>query len=415
MNIYIFTNFRILPYLSLLNELIKNRKKDQLVLLSRESFYAFDYGEYLPFWNKKVKIFLLRFFSKVLIIDSNQYIKQEAIDYTGIISSLKSITNDSCADKFKYPDLFSMLYNSAVGAYNVQIYLENLTKSYELFLFNGRGASQFQIALFASRKNIKISYFEYGHSSIDGYKIFPYSPHSLLKIGFDLTGLFKSQIESYVLTLNQKNIANKIITEKLSNNFTSNLEHSDLKFDIIVFLGSDHEYTGVSEEISGIRFRGNLELCKYAFDKYGNSSRIAVRAHPNQLVDCSAFFTNKKIRDYCQSRNIVFFDYDSKISSHSLIRNCKIVVTEYSSICYDAIYLEKEVDILGEHDLKIILAEMPNEIKSLGPKEIKFYVAYLKYLESNLYFYSFSIMFKIICLFFTKLERKYILRTELVK
>ena len=90
-------------------------------------------------------------------------------------------------------------------------------------------------------------------------------------------------------------------------------------------------------------------------------------------------------------------------------------MTEYSSISFDAIYLEKEVDIMGDLDLKVILSEMPIEIKSLGPTEIKYYVAYLKYLEDYLYFRSFNFMFKIICLFFTVLERKYILRSELIK
>jgi hypothetical protein len=415
MNIYLLTNFRILPYLSILFELIRNRKKDQLVILSRESLNSFDYGEYLPYWNKKLKLFFLRILYRVLIIDSIQHIKQGEIDSTGIISSLMSITNDSLADEFKYPHLYQMLYKSAIGAYSVQLYLEKLKNIYELFLFNGRGSSQFQIALFASRNNVKVSYFEYGYSSIKGYKLFPYSPHSLLKIGLDLINIFKCQSEPFVLSLEQKKIANKIISEKLGNSFTFNLEHSKLSFDIVVFLGSDHEYTGISREISGISFRGNLELCKYAFDKYGHSSSIAVRAHPNQRNDCSAFITNKKIRDYCQLRNIVFFDYDSKISSHSLIRNSKIVVTEYSSICYDAIYLEREVDIFGEHDLKIILCKMPNEIISLGPKEVKFYVAYLKYLEEYLYFHPFNFFFKFFCLFFTIIERRYTLKSELIK
>jgi hypothetical protein len=415
MNIYIITNYRILPYLAILNELIKNRKKAKLVLISRETLYYFDYGEYLPSWNKRLKIFFLRFFCKVLILNSRNPKAEEEIDPTGLISSLMSITNDSNANKIKYPELYFNFYKLAIGAYNVQLYLERLEVPFELFLFNGRGASQFQIALYATRNNIKISYFEYGNSLIKGYKLFPYIPHSLFNIGLDLIKIYNADNKSRILSLEQKSIANNIISEKLNNVFTYNLVKTDYAFDVVVFLGSDHEYTGLSEEISNFRLLGNLKLCDYAYNKYGSNNTLAVRAHPNQQVDPSAKLTNNIIKNFCKSNGIVFFDYDSRVSSHSLIKNCSIVVTEYSSISFDAIYLEKELDILGDSDLKAILSQMPIEIKSLGPKEIKFYVAYLKYLEIDLYFHSFNFMFKIICLFFTTIEKKYILKSALIK
>ena len=414
MNIYIITNFRILPFLSIFYEVLKNKKITKVVLLSRESLKSFDYGEYMPLWNKKLKIFFLSLFTKVLIIDTKCNLDEE-IDTTGIISSLVSITSDSNADKFKYPELYTNFYNLAKGAYSVQLFLDGLKIPYELFLFNGRGASQFSIALYASRNHIKTSFFEYGNSSYMGYKLFPYTPHSSMKIGQDLNIHFKKKNKSNFLTPNQKKLALELIDEKLNNIFTQNLSITDLNYDVLVFLGSDHEYTGVSEEISNFRILGNLKLCEYAYNKYGSKYTIAVRAHPNQKVDPSANFTNQKIKDFCETRGIVFFNYDSTISSHSLIKNCKIVVTEYSSISYDAIYLEKEVDIMGDLDLKVILSELPIEIKTLGPIEVKLYVAYIKHLESNLHFVSFNLVFKYICFFLTIIERKFFFKSDFIK
>jgi hypothetical protein len=404
MKIYVLSNFRILAYLSILNELIKNRKKSNLVVLSRESINCIDYGEYLPKWNKKFKTYFLSLFFKVSIIETLNLPSENELDKTGLISSLMSITNDSGANSFKYPHLYNTLYKSAIGAYNVQIFLSQVKYNYELFLFNGRGASQFQISLFAFRNKIKTSYFEYGNSSSSGYKLYPYSPHSLLDIGRDLVNLFKINNNFSALNNQQKNLAIKIINEKLNNPFTKKLESTNLKFDVIVFLGSDHEYTGVSEEIVNVRLYGNFELCKYAFEKYGKQKSIAVRAHPNQIIDCSASRTNNLIREFCAKNEIVFFEPESKISSHSLIENSDIVVAEYSSISFDAIYLEKKVDILGDLDLKIILDEIPEKIKSLGPREISYYVAYVKSLESYLYFYKFNFILNFICKVFSKFE-----------
>ncbi len=159
MKIYILTNFRILPYLSILQELIKNSKNKKLILISRESIIGFDYGEYLPLWNKKLKVFFLKIFYNVIIVETLNFPNEEEVDKTGIISSLMSITCDSGANKNKYPILYNNLYKIALGAYNIELYLKKINLKYELFLFNGRGAPQFHISLFASRNNIKISYF----------------------------------------------------------------------------------------------------------------------------------------------------------------------------------------------------------------------------------------------------------------
>jgi hypothetical protein len=413
MKIYILTNFRILPYLSILQELIKNSKNKKLILTSRESITGFDYGEYLPLWNKKLKVFFLKIFYNVIIVETVNFPNEEEIDKTGIISSLMSITCDSGANKNKYPILYNNLYKIALGAYNIELYLKQINLKYELFLFNGRGAPQFHISLFASRNNIKISYFEYGNSSYSGYKLYPYPPHSLLDIGRDISNLYKNNNKSIFLNDKQIKIAQKLITEKLNNQFTKNLEATDLKFDVVVFLGSDHEYTGVSEEIVNVKLYGNFNLCKYAFEKYGNNYKIAVRAHPNQIVDCSATNTNSVIRDFCNRNGIVFFEPESHVSSHSLIKNSKIVVVEYSSISYDAIYLGKKVDILGDLDLKVILKEMPTQIRNSNANEISNYVAYVKYLESFIHFRKFSLFFKIISRLFTIIEKRIQIKFEL--
>ncbi|MBT8568917.1 hypothetical protein G6705_03015, partial [Polynucleobacter paneuropaeus] len=179
---------------------------------------------------------------------------------------------------------------------------------------------------------------------------------------------------------------------KLSNKFTKFYENSEVpNYDVVVFLGSDHEYTCLDEDISGLKFKGNYYLVEAAIAKYGGIKSIAVRAHPNQAQDISYQKTLLPIMDLCTKCNVVFFGPSSNISSHELIKKSSIVMVEFSSIANDAILLGKEVDIIGNLDLKVILSEA-NKKYSMAQGELSGFIGEILSLYDDMYFMKFSLI-----------------------
>lgn len=289
-----------------------------------------------------------------------------------------------------------MLYDSALGAKEIATYItKNKGEIDRVYIFNGRTASSYPIARECYDHDVPMAYYEYASSPYSGYRLYPYVPHSTKRLGYDIISFSRSSIKSipemYLAGLKWRQ-------NKLNNPYVSRLkEKSKLKYDVVVFLGSDHEYTCIDEDISGFKYIGNLGLVKAVIDKYAKNYAIAVRAHPNQINDKNWRFTLKELTELCKENNVDFISPQSNISSYDLINNTKIVAIEYSSIAYDAIFLGKKVDIFGELDLKEFLSQVP--VAYLEDSEyISSYVSEAMALYDDLFYIPFKKTEKFLCL-----------------
>jgi hypothetical protein len=407
-NIYLITNFRITPLLAIFHLIRSNPLDEHLVVSSERWIENYDYGEFLPKWQKKIRLFFLRILtkSKVVIIPSSKNQKNYKLsDLLGIESSLKSITCDSAATPEKYLDIWTNFEGLTIGAIDVVNYLKSEIGDFKFFLFNGRGASQFPIALYAFDNKIKINYIEYSYNSYVGFNLLPFSVHNSRSMGIECVN--QMRLKNFYLSGVERKHLKRVIYDKINNNYESQLnESSEKKFQIVVFLSSDHEYQALHEGVTGFIWKGNLALCEYAFKKYGSIMSIAVRAHPNQRIDINATAIQSELREYCMQNSITYIEADSNISSHHLILHSEMVVVEYSSVAYDAIYLGKSVDIFGEMGLKYVLQAIPAQIKALGTEETAVQVASSALIERNIYLREFGLFYRLLSRFIGAIESR---------
>ena len=163
-------------------------------------------------------------------------------------------------------------------------------------------------------------------------------------------------------------------------------------YDIVVFLGSDHEYTNLQTEIVKMKAIENIGLVEHVLKKYGSNKKIAVKAHPNQRNDPSSLVSLKPIMDLCKTNGYTYFGPESGVSSYDLIRNSSLVIVEYSSIVLDAIFLGANVEVVGDRDLKVILKQLV-EIDKIAPGDIKYHVREIMTLYNELFFHRFQSIF----------------------
>ena len=93
-------------------------------------------------------------------------------------------------------------------------------------------------------------------------------------------------------------------------------------------------------------------------EKYGAGKKYCVRCHPNHRKDPSFRKALSAVKIYCEERFIDFFDPESEVSSHRLIRHAGLVAVDISSIAIDAIILGRKVDFFGESTGSVIYNEL---------------------------------------------------------
>lgn len=201
----------------------------------------------------------------------------------GIQSSLSSVTCDTLCSKSKYPNYWQILCLRALGAESISRLLkdEGFTS---LIIFNGRTASSSSIVSTAYSEGISIYYYEMSQIS-RSFSFYPHAPHALNKLSRDVAYdyLYQGRI------LNICNLFSPFVPS--SSCFSSlTTDSSDQRYETVVLLGSDHEYTNIMEMIVGISFHGNQKLIMFAHDvlkSISDSYPVVVRAHPNMRNDPS--------------------------------------------------------------------------------------------------------------------------------
>ncbi|MEI8129698.1 MAG: hypothetical protein WCG95_08810 [bacterium] len=392
MRIVIISDLRVHLILSALFIFGKSKNlKSSKLLISERIIDNNDFGDFFPVWYKTIKFLILKLIFNINVIPKNNLTNIEEEDKLGIISSLCSITNDSLADRSIYPNLYESLSNLTKGAKEISQFID-LYQINEIYLFNGRTSSSEAIVRHCYSKNIQVNYYEYG--SIFGYNflLMPFPIHNAYKLTSVLIEFYKNNIFSNPFIFNA---GKKFASNKLNNSYTNNyILQVEKEYDIAIFLCSDHEYTNVNPDIIGINPIGNFELCKKVVEKYGANKKYAVRAHPNQKNDPSYEQVILPILEFCKEKKIDFYGPASNISSYSLIKKCKIVAIELSSIGIDATLLGFEVDVFGNNNLKAIFDTMPEYIKSNAQLRRE-YVSEILGLSNFIYQIEFSLKYKL--------------------
>ena len=354
----ILTDLRILPLLTACY--LSTKEKDSVIIFSEYSLSGFDHGFAFPYWYNRIKIFIISFFFNVKILKSQQVYSEPGDDeMIGILSSLVSMTNDSCADKSKYPILFQKLLFSYNASISIKNFINNINSFSELYIFNGRTASSEPLLRFFFHSHIKLNFYEYPLVFSPAYTLYDFPIHDNYQYGLKLFSFYKN------LTYNVLVEDSKLyISNKLNNQYARlyNSVNTVPKFDIIIFLGSDHELIFLNKEISNNIILTNHELIAKTIEKFGNQYTFAVRSHPNQRNDPSFIKNMFELESFCTNNNIIFYSPDSNISSYQLILNCQFVVVGYSSIAEDAIYLGKKVIFFGNSDISAVINQLPKNI-----------------------------------------------------
>lgn len=400
--IIVVNDFRVIPFTAALDIYSKFKNQYECEILISDRFFRYsDYGSVLPEYYKKIKYIFTALLFKIKIIPISEETILSDNHYVGVNSSLKSSTLDSSASEIKYPEIYNCLLEMCKGAVEICDYISKQTNIKYVVLFNGRGAPQFPISHFCFYNNVNIIYYEFSELNYK-YLFSPHAPHANLLIGKNLIKYRKNTlIPQYKLCMNGQDWVSKQLSNVYTLNYT---ENSDRNYAAVIFLGSDHEYTGLDPEISGYIYKGNFELVKYAYEKYGKIGKLCVRAHPNQRVDVSHEIVLKEIVEYCENFNISFFGPESKISSYDLIMKSSVVVVEYSSIAYDAFFLNAKVDIFGDLDLKIMIDPFFNPI--LGSNKLKRFTAETLSLKKELFNLEFNFLNKLVVFSFRYFEKK---------
>jgi hypothetical protein len=353
----VLTDLRILPLLTAcyLSKKIKNSG----IVFSEFSLACFDFGFTFPKWYNKFKIFIISLFFNIKILKISKQINEpDESELICILSSMVSMTNDSLADKVKYPKLYLKLLLSYNASISIKKYLMDVDTLEEIYLFNGRTASSEPILRFFFNSSVRILFYEYPLIFSASYTLYDFPIHDNYKYGCSLYQFYKLGLKPNFVTNTNEYIANK-----LNNKFTQFYKSSEsLKFDIVIFLGSDHELIFLNKEINNNIVFTNLELIQHTVKKFGNNFSYAVRSHPNQRNDPSFLKLVPLIEEYCQLNNVAFFRPDSDVSSYELINNCNLVVVGYSSIAEDAIYLGKKVEFMGNSDISAIIDQLPSRV-----------------------------------------------------
>ena len=368
--IIIVSDFRTLPLEAAISLYVQNKNHNAELWIPEESLSNNDFGQSDSELQKRLKILIIRCIAKTTIIKSNH--DQKIDDTTGIESSLTSITHNSRATKSEHPELWESL---ASLNRNAQTISEKLSASdcNNVFIFNGRLASTYEISKTCKKHNINAYFYEY--SSIRSrfgqkYKLLSYPPHNMKRWGASILETYHRSVSDF---LSMQKLGQSYKDEKFSNKFThAYSESTSKKYNATIFLSSPHEYSALNNELCDIDNIDPLELVRSVNEETSSNAQIAVRCHPNQAKDPSWKEEFDDLINYCNKNKIDFYPPDSDISSYSLIDKSEDTVVDLSSIGIDAFLMGKNVKIYGSPFFKDIVEYLlkNSQQKGLNPLEL---------------------------------------------
>jgi hypothetical protein len=400
LNLIILNDLRSVPILAALK--LRHNIPSSSFLAHNSLFENREYADYTNIaWKAVLKYVLIIFFGLKIIKASAKYLIND--ECMGLQSSLFSITEDSSATEDKYPNIFGQVKRLAMGSKDVVEFLKKYNKA-NIYIFNGRTASSYLISKFCVVNNFPLFYYEYaGHCN--GFRLFPVAPHASGKLGELICTYYRYGLYNMA---DLRVASNKLREDKLNSTFSkSNKKDPIMKYDIVIFLGSDFEYTAVDFEICDVKWIGNLNFCKSIIEKYGENSTYAIRCHPNSASDPNWGWLYEELKKSLSEFgcHIDVYGPDVAVDSHKLILDAKRVVTDLSTISLDAIFLGKPVDIFGNTDIKHIYSN--SWMNEVSGNYINDAIAEPFSLGHNFLVFRFSYFEKIICRFLFYIHRSF--------
>lgn len=362
--VVLVTDFRRIPLaaaLSIFSEKLYAKENVEL-WISRRSINFPDYGDNISVFRRRLMVCLLISHPRIRVVGKKSNLGSiqrtafdlELNDIKGIMSSLISITSDSEADKYVYPEIYNRLQCLDNGAKEIRkiAELEDVTK---LIVFNGRLASNYNVVNSNFGKNINVEYYEFPthktHESVRMcYRHIDFPIHDFKTYGERLDNFSREKLEDVQDTnVELERVADEFQSTKLSNRFSDTYKSQPKKiFDVVIFLSSLHEVISLSSSFrSPFEFLSPQDLISKVIEDFGSQNRYAVRAHPNELIDKNWRISSDRIHNHCENFNVEYFSPMSDVSSFDLMRNAQIVVVDVSSAALDAILMEVPVKIYG--------------------------------------------------------------------
>lgn len=389
-NVIILNDLRSVPLLAAIK--LKRNIAFSSFVAHASLFTNREYADYTNIaWKILLKYILVVFFGLRVIKARTQYLTSE--ESMGLQSSLFSITEDSSATEKKYPNVFGQVKRLAMGAKDVAEFLEK-QKNTNVYIFNGRTASSYLITKFCVVNNFPLFYYEYA-AHCNGFRLFPVAPHASGRLGELIHKYYRYGIYNMA---DLKVASSQLKKDKLNSVFSkNNKQNPSMKYDIVIFLGSDYEYTSVDFEICEIEWDGNVNFCKSVIHKYGETCTYAIRCHPNSASDPNWMKLYDELKEAVSvfKCHIDIYGPDVALDSHKLILDADIVVTDLSTISLDAILLGRQVDIFGNTDIKYIYQD--SWMKEVSGNYIHDAISEPFSLAHNFVVFRFSYIEKFIC------------------
>lgn len=394
-NLIILNDLRSVPLLAVLK--LKRNTLNASLIAHESIFKCREYADHTSItWKFLIKTVLVVFFRLHIIKTREQFLKSD--EFMGLESSLISITEDSSANEVKYPNIYNQVKRLALGAKDVVEYISARQYS-NIFIFNGRTASSYLISKYCVANNIQLLYYEYA-AHCNGFRLFPVPPHASARLGELIYVNFRYGVYNLA---GLKISANQFRFDKLNSIFSKkNKQAPGEKYDIVIFLSSDYEYTSIDFKICDVNWVGNIDFCKSVIKKYGENFSYAIRCHPNSANDPNWINLYHELKESIKSYKcrIDLYGPDIAIDSHHLILDADLVVTDLSTISLDAILLGKRVDIFGNTDIKYLhnhpwmcevsgkyMHDTISEPFTLWPNFLVFRFSYLEKITCRLLFY----------------------------
>lgn len=320
-------------------KLSRESRNVQIVLSC--SIVLADYGDNVHSLLRLFIVVILKIFRLALVLPCSSFEKIEQVELLPVFSSLVSITCDARATQSSYPLLFHRFCQIASGCKNLMTYCVSAFNFSNIIVFNGRTAGNHYFANYARRNLIPLFFTEFGRG-FNGFRLLSESPHSPGNNAREVIRIYEelTRMDPFIIRALLNN-SKTYIREKLNNEFSLDYNSEPGQdFDVVIFAGSDHEYIYTDPIVTGIQSSSNLELAKFAFDRYP-MLRHCLRIHPNSVKNDCSFLSQvedivKLAREQCIKLTVIHEPY---ISSYSLIKSSSHVVVQYSTIAIDSIFL----------------------------------------------------------------------------
>lgn len=328
-------------------------------------------------------------------ISSINEIKKIVYDDTdfgmALASSIISHLNDDDPDIEKNRDKINLIASSSLTVYESFKQWFNYVKPDIVYIRNGRLAEYRPAMRFCHRNKVDLRVHDRAGTELnDAYSINSTFHHDFMymnKVMMDHWNLSKDDIQIKV-KIAVEYFENLRIGKSKHFSYVQHMEANKLpecfdinKKNIVFFSNSDTEFAAIDQEYeTNTIFENQQQAVEYIAIELSSQTNVDfyVRIHPNTALSYPKEHARWIELSKRLNHKIKFID-DKSVDSYSLLLNCDIVITKYSTLGIEAVYYGKPCILighsryhtLGSHYVPQSLAELKNSLLSnnLLPKD----------------------------------------------